>query len=117
MGFGSGPTSSIDGQGLFSSIGDSLGKAWDSFSGTNEKPGWGGDALGLASAAGSFYNSYNQNSLAEEALKAQKSQFSDQFNTQKQLTNMDIYDQGEARWKNNPNEMTADEYYAKNKLV
>ena len=86
---------------------------WGSAMGEN---GWAAPAASMLMSAGSFYNGYQQNKLAQDSLDTQKQQFSDQFGVQKQLVNQDIMDQGLNRANRDPNGMTAEDYYAANKI-
>ena len=99
---------------LFGNTNDSSGGSiWDSALGEN---GWAAPAASMLMSAGSFYNGYQQNKLAQDSLDTQKQQFSDQFGVQKQLVNQDIMDQGLNRANRDPNGMTAEDYYAANKI-
>ncbi len=79
--------------------------------------GFAGPAVGLLQGAGNFYMGNKQLGLAEDQLKTQKQQFSDQFNVQKQLINQDIRNEGRQGYAARGNTgMTADEYYEQNKI-
>lgn len=73
---------------------------------------------GIAQAGLGFYLGNQELKLAKDQYKTQKNQFARQFDTQKQLTNMDIQQQGQRMYDRNPsNNLTPEEYYEKNKLV
>jgi len=77
------------------------------FGGTNPKTGMssGGfamPAVGLLQAGLGYFQGKDQLDFSKDQLNTQKQQFSDQFNVQKQLTNMDIMDHARARYARDP---------------
>ena len=69
--------------------------------------GFAGPAVGLLQAGLGYSLGRDTLDLSKEQLATSKQQFSDQFNTQTKLTNMDIMDHARARYNrdpvNNPN--------------
>jgi len=80
--------------------------------------GYAAPAVSLLQAGLGFAQGNRQLKLNRDALDASKDQFSKQYETQKQLTNLDIMDHAKARYDRDPtNYATPEEYYQKNRLV
>lgn len=64
--------------------------------------GWGGLALGAASALGNAWMGMKQYGLAKDSLKENRRQFDLNFNAQKQMVNSQLEDRQRARNASNP---------------
>lgn len=73
---------------------------------TNDKgvqqQGWGGLALGAASALGNTWMGMKQYGLAKDALKENKRQYNQNYAAQRTLTNSQLEDRQRARVASNP---------------
>lgn len=82
-----------------------------------QQQGWGGLALGLASALGNSYMGMMQYGLAKDALKQQQRQFDINFGAQRQLVNSQLEDRQRARVASNPEAyQSVDEYMNQNRI-
>lgn len=83
------------------------GSWWDSpflksMIGTKEAPGWGGMAVGGASALMNGFLGLKQYGLAKDALATNKKQFQMNYDAQKTTTNTALEDRQRARTASNP---------------
>lgn len=67
-----------------------------------QQQGWGGLALGAASALGNSWMGMKQYGLAKDAFKESKRQFNINYEAQKKLTNSQLEDRQRARVASNP---------------
>lgn len=81
---------------------DSLSGYMKGFVGDKENPGWGGPAVGTASALTNAILGFGQMRLAKDALETNKRQFQMQYDAQKGLTNTQMQDRQRARVASNP---------------
>jgi len=119
-----GDASSTVGSGLFGSLGGTFKNALKGFTGSIDpktaikSEGWGSGLLALGQAGLDFYQGKQQNDLAKDMLATNIEQFNKQYDTQKHLINMDIYDKGKRMYNGNTQgNLTPEEYYNKNKLA
>jgi hypothetical protein len=75
---------------------------WDGMIGTKNSPGWGGLALGGASALANAYFGMKQYGLAKKQLAEGKRQFDLNFAAQRSMTNSQLADRQNARVAANP---------------
>ena len=95
--------SSVDYSGIDMGNGSGAGgNWWDSMVGTKEAPGWGGMALGGASALMNGFMAMKQYGLAKDTLAANKEQFRLNYDAQKKTTNSSLEDRQRARVASNP---------------
>ncbi len=83
----------------------------------NQQQGWGGLALGAASALGNSYMGMKQYGLAKDALKQQQRQFDINFGAQRQMVNSQLEDRQRARVASNPEAyQSVGEYMNQNRI-
>lgn len=70
--------------------------------GTKDQPGWGGMALGTASALGNAFMGMQQYGLAKKTLAENQRQFQANYDAQRQTTNTALEDRQRARVAANP---------------
>ena len=94
---------------------------WDSMLGYSNKdgaqPGWGGMALGAASALGNAWMGMKQYGLAQDMFKENKRQYNQNYAAQKSLTNSQLSDRQHARVASNPGAYQSEaEYMNQNRI-
>ena len=93
-------------------------KQWDSFTGTKDKPGWGGLAVNTLSGVGSYIMGGKQLEQRKKESKLRAKEFNLDFGMRRQLMNQDIRHQGEMAYARRSNTgETPEEYFNRNKLV
>ena len=91
------------------------GSWWDGMVGSKEAPGWGGMAIGGASALANAWMGMKQYGLAKDTLAQNKQQFETNFAAQKGVTNAQMEDRQKARVASNPGAyQSPSEYMNKN---
>lgn len=78
--------------------------------GTREQPGWGGLALGGASALGNLFLGMKQYGLAKDSLNFQKESFNKNWDAQAKLTNSQLADRQAVRAGGSPGHASVEDY-------
>lgn len=94
------------------------GGFWQSMVGGPGQQGWGGLAVGAASALANGFMGMKQFGLAKASLAQNKQQFETNFNAQKNLTNSKLEDRQRARVSSNESGyQSVGDYMNKNKVA
>jgi len=89
------------------------GGFFDNMIGTRENPGWGGLAVGAATGAANLFMGLKQYGLAKDMFAENKSQYAQNFDAQRGLTNSRLEDRQTRRNIERPDSMAAADYMSK----